>query len=195
MWTEYRKRLTYVLDGLVVTTGSGEEISVEDGFARWTAKAIGLAHGCSLHFIGNGASASMASHFSADITKNCGIRANVFTDAALITALGNDNGFENAFSTALNRYGLKGDLLIAISSSGMSANVVNACLEAARLGIDSVTITAKQSGNQTRRLGSLNFYVPAESFSLAESAHAVLLHHWTDRLETAHMRNSKVLQS
>lgn len=186
MWSDYRKHLDLVLDSLIVTTETGREIPVEEGFAGWVDKAAGMPRGGALHLIGNGASASMASHFSADVTKNCGIRANVFTDAALITALGNDNGFENAYATALNRYGLPGDLLVAISSSGNSPNIVAACGEARRLGIDVVTVTAKRSDNRVRRLGSLNFYLPAESFSLAESAHAVILHHWTDRLEAAH---------
>ncbi len=132
----------------------------------------------------------MASHFCADITKNCGIRANVFTDAALITALGNDNGFENTFAVALDRCAMSGDMLVAISSSGDSPNIVAACKEAARLGVNVVTVTGKKPDNRVRRLGSLNFYVPAESFSLAESAHAVILHHWTDRLEAVHKSDS-----
>lgn len=186
MWTEYLSEVNRVLNNLVVTDAAGETVAIEAAFAGWTGMAVGLAPGCSLHLIGNGASASMASHYSADITKNCGIRANVFTDPALITALGNDNGFENAFAVALNRYGLRGDLLVAISSSGDSPNIVNACREAGKLGIDIVTITGKRPDNRARRLGSLNFYVPAESFSLTESAHSVILHHWTDRLEAAH---------
>ncbi len=186
MWTLYRSQIIRLLDELVVTTGSGRKLSVDSGFAEWVEKTTGMPKGGSLHLIGNGASASMASHFSADITKNCGIRANVFTDSALITALGNDNGFENAFAVALNRYAAKGDLLVAVSSSGNSPNIIAACREAARLGVDVVTVTAKKPDNSVRRLGSLNFYVPVESFSLAESIHAVILHFWTDRLEAAH---------
>lgn len=183
MWTSYRNRIACILAELVVTDCAGIEVPVDDAFAMWTEKAVGMAPGGSLHLIGNGASASMASHFSADITKNCGIRANVFTDAALITALGNDNGFENAFAVALNRYAMRGDILIAVSSSGNSPNIVAACLEAARLGVHIVTVTGKKPDNAVRRLGWLNFYAPAESFSLAESAHAAILHHWTDLLE------------
>ena len=186
MWEQYRIQISRILSGLIITAGSGEEVPVDSGFAQWVAKTTGMPGGCSLHLIGNGASASMASHFSADITKNCGIRANVFTDAALITALGNDNGFENAFAVALDRYAMKGDVLVAISSSGDSPNIVTACREAVRLGVDVVTVTSKKPDNSVRRLGSLNFYVPADSFSLAESAHAVILHHWTDRLEAVH---------
>lgn len=189
-WRTYLKMVWDVLAGVIVTDRDARAMDAEEGFALWTKMAIDLSASNSLHLIGNGASASMASHFAADITKNCGIRADVFSDAALITALGNDYGFENAYAVALNRYGLKGDLLIAISSSGASPNIVNACHEAARLGAAVVTITAKKDDNPVRRLGDLNFYVPAATFSLAESAHAVVLHHWTDRLEWIHKRNA-----
>ena len=185
MWASYRNRIASILSELVVTDCTGAEVPVDDAFAQWVAKATGMAAGGALHLVGNGASASMASHFSADITKNCGIRANVFTDVALITALGNDNGFENVFAVALNRYAMKGDLLIAVSSSGNSPNIVAVCREAMSLGVHIVTVTGKKPDNAVRRMGWLNFYVPAESFSLAESAHAVILHHWTDLLEDA----------
>ncbi len=98
MWADYRSQIISILGNLVVTTGSGEEMAVDSGFAQWVTKTTGMPPGHSLHLIGNGASASMASHFCADITKNCGIRANVFTDAALITALGNDNSRKRQLS-------------------------------------------------------------------------------------------------
>lgn len=188
MWADYRRKIADILDRLVVTDRDCAAMPAEDAFARWTAMATGLAAGRSVHLVGNGASAAMASHYAADITKNCGIRANVFTDCALITALGNDNGFENAYAVALDRYALEGDLLVAVSSSGNSPNIVNACREARRLGVEVVTVSGKKPDNAIRALGTLNFYVPAESFSLAESCHAAILHHWTDRLEAAHHR-------
>ena len=183
MWIKYCGQVAEILNGLIVTGKSGDQVPAEEAFASWVDRARSLARGGSLHFIGNGASASMASHFATDITKNCGIRSSVFTDCALITALGNDLGFENAYAAALARYALRGDLLVAISSSGNSPNIINACREAERLGVCVVTITGKKPDNPVRSLGLLNFYVPAATFSLAESAHAVILHHWTDRLE------------
>lgn len=188
MWQDYMEKIQDILGRLAVTDEQGRAIAPEDGFARWTDMACGLPANGSLHLIGNGASAAMASHYAADITKNCGIRAMVFTDCALVTALGNDNGFENAYAVALNRYARQADLLVAISSSGESPNIVNACHEAKQLGVGIVTITGKKPSNTVRKMGMLNFHVPAPSFSLAESAHAVILHHWTDRLEEIHQR-------
>lgn len=185
MWAGYRRHVASILDRLTVTDAAGAAVWPDDAFDRWVAMATGLERGGSIHLVGNGASASMASHFAADISKNCDIRANVFTDCALVTALANDNGYENVYAVALDRYGLQGDLLVAISSSGNSPNIVNACREARRMGVFVVTLSAKKPDNAIRAMGDLNFYVPGETFSLAESAHAVILHHWTDRLEAA----------
>lgn len=184
MWNIYVKKVIGVLLETKATDIQGNQLPLEDAFSQWAAMAKQLPKGRGIHLIGNGASASMASHYAADIVKNCGTRAGVFTDAALITALGNDNGFENAFAVALARYGLPGDILVAISSSGESANIVNACQQARSMGIDIVTVSGKKPDNTIRYLGDLNFYAPGENFSLAESAHAMLLHHWIDRLES-----------
>lgn len=184
MWTTYVSKVSEILSGLVVTDHAGVPLPPADGFARWVALAMNRRPGFSIHMIGNGASSSLASHFAADVTKNCGIGAGVFTDPALLTALSNDHGYENAFAIALTRYANQGDLIVAISSSGESPNILNACREAARMGVDIVTLSAKKSTNTLRALGALNFYVDGPSFSLAESAHAVILHHWIDCLES-----------
>lgn len=185
MWMAYLGQVQDVLARLAVTAGGGAELRPDAAFERWVGLALGLGAGGSMHLIGNGASASMASHFAADITKNCRIRANVFTDCALVTALANDHGYENAYAIALTRYARKGDLLVAISSSGESKNILTACRQAMNMGVDVVTLSGKNPGNRLRGVGNLNFHVPAKTFSLAESSHAVILHHWTDRLEAA----------
>ncbi|MDR0881453.1 MAG: SIS domain-containing protein [Candidatus Adiutrix sp.] len=169
----------------MTTRGNGEIIRPERAFELWAEMAVALPRDRAIYLIGNGASASMASHFAADVTKNCGIRAVVFTDAALITALGNDHGFENAFALALNRYALPGDLLVAVSSSGNSPNIVRGCQEAAKMKVKTVTVSGKKPDNAIRSIGDINFYVPADSYSLSESAHSMILHHWIDRLEAA----------
>lgn len=185
MWQGYISRVLAVLSGLVVTDAAGDVIQPDEGFDRWVKLALNKRSGFSIHMIGNGASASLASHFAADITKNCGIGAGVFTDPALLTALSNDHGYENAFAIALTRYANAGDLIVCISSSGKSPNILNACAEATRMGVNIVTISAKKPDNSLRSSGLLNFYVDGPTFSLAESAHAVILHHWIDCLEAA----------
>lgn len=186
MWKDYINKVADILSGLLVTNREGLPLSVEDGFIRWVALARNGRPDFAIHLIGNGASASLASHFAADVTKNCGIGAGVFTDPALLTALANDHGYEKAFAIALTRYANNGDLLVAISSSGESPNIINACEEAKKREVDVVTLSGKKPTNTLRRLGALNFYVDGPTFSLAESAHAVILHHWIDRLEASY---------
>ena len=185
MWIQYVKQVQDTLVQLRATGHDGATVEMEDAFERWVALALNLDSNGSIHLIGNGASASMASHFAADITKNCRIRANVFTDCALVTALANDHGYDNAYAVALSRYARQGDLLVAISSSGESPNILRACEQARQMNVGIVTLSGKAPGNSLRAVGCLNLYIPAESYSLAESGHAVFLHHWTDRLEAA----------
>lgn len=185
MWLEYVNRISGILANLVVTEREERVLPTEDGFSQWVSLASNKQPGFSIHLVGNGASSSFASHFAADITKNCGISAGVFTDPALLTALANDHGYDNAFAIALTRYANSGDLLVAISSSGESPNIINVCNEAEQMGVDIVTISGKKPTNALRKMGLLNFYVDGPTFSLAESAHTAILHHWIDCLEAA----------
>ena len=75
--------------------------------------------------VGNGGSAAMASHVSVDLTKMCGIRAVNFNEADLLTCFSNDYGYENWVQRALSFYADKKDLIIFISSSGESKNIIN----------------------------------------------------------------------
>ena len=77
-------------------------------------------------FAGNGGSAAMASHVSADLAKNAGVRSINFNEADLITCLANDRGYENWISEALGIYADPGDVVVLISSSGKSKNIINA---------------------------------------------------------------------
>ncbi len=77
------------------------------------------------------------------------------------------------FALPLARLARAGDLLIAISSSGNSPNIVRALERRARLGVAAVTLTAKQPDNRARALGDLNFYVPLDRYGWVESAHQV----------------------
>ena len=83
--------------------------------------------------VGNGGSASMASHVAVDITKFLKIRAVNFNEPNLLTCFGNDYGYENWVSEALKAYALKGDLVILISSSGQSKNITNGAKVARKL--------------------------------------------------------------
>ena len=81
---------------------------------------------------GNGGSAAIASHVSVDMTKNIKVKAMNFNEADLITCFSNDYGYEKWIEKAIEFYGNKGDVLILISSSGKSKNMLNACKAARR---------------------------------------------------------------
>jgi DNA-binding MurR/RpiR family transcriptional regulator len=127
----------------------------------------------------------MASHVAADLAKNAHVHTEVFSDLSLITAIANDLDYEEVFAEPLRRRMAEGDMLIAISSSGESPNVLRAVEEATRLGGLVVTLSAMRPTNHLRTRGALNLYVPADNYGLAESCHAAILHHWIDSVANA----------
>ena len=133
-----------------------------------------------IFFIGNGASSSMASHVSADLAKNAMIVTQVFTDLSLITAIANDIAYEQVFSVPLKNRMREGDMLVAISSSGKSPNILRAVEQAHVNGGFVVTLSAMQSTNPLRCNGHINFYIPAKTYGTAETSHNAILHHWID---------------
>ena len=182
-WNTYIAMVGECLQNLTVIDSQGRSLDPLSGFAmlcEMTARAKRRKK--TVFLLGNGASASMASHVAADLAKNGGVRTEVFTDVSLLTAIGNDISFDEIFSEPLRRKMIQGDLLVAISSSGMSPNVVLASTAARQLGGGVVTVSAMSPDNHLRRLGDLNFHVPAETYSLAESCHAALLHFWIDQM-------------
>ena len=182
IWPEYVERIATGLGHIIVTDQRGTAVAPEDAIERWVAlTAETHQRGGQIFFVGNGGSAGMASHMAADALKNGHLRAHAFNDAALLTAAGNDAGYDQVFAIPLARLAHAGDLLIAISSSGNSPNVLRALETATHLGVPAVTLTAKQPDNRARSLGALNFYVPLERYGWAESAHQVILHCWFDR--------------
>ena len=131
--------------------------------------------GNKLIIAGNGGSAAMASHVSVDFTKVAGVRAINFNEADLITCFANDYGYEKVFEKAIEFYGDAGDLLILISSSGSSENVVNAAQLANELDISVITFTGFKNDNPLRNLGDINFWVDCKSYNIVEMTHHIWL--------------------
>ena len=186
-WTDYVGTIAKGLQGMVVTDRQGAELSAQDGVARWVAMTRAMYdRDGTLYIIGNGGSAGMASHMAADACKNGHLRALAFNDVAMITATGNDISYEQVFSLPLERLARPGDLLVTISSSGDSPNIVRALEARLALGVQAVTLSGKRPDNRSRTLGDLNFYVPLSRYGWAESAHQVILHYWFDQYQKAH---------
>lgn len=138
-----------------------------------------------VYIIGNGGSASIASHMQNDLIKAVGVKAMVFTETPMLTAYSNDDGYAAAYANPLRMWASPGDLLIAISSSGQSENILRAVAVAQEAGARVVTLSGFTPNNTLRRTGDLNFYIPAGSYGTVELGHAMLCHYLTDRLSAA----------
>ena len=183
-WQQHVQSLTHLLGGLSFTHRDGTAVAQDAGFAEWADGTLRLRERRgTVYMIGNGASASMASHFAADLAKNGRLHAQVFTDVSLVTAIGNDMGYDQVFAEPLRGRGRSGDMLVAISSSGRSPNILAAVEVADELEISVVTLTAKDAANPLRKRGDLNLYVAATTYGLAETAHAAALHWWMDLIQ------------
>ena len=129
------------------------------------------ARGGKLIFAGNGASASISSQAATDYTQHGRIRAVAFNDHNLITAFGNDYGYENWVAKALEAYADPGDLVVLISSSGSSPNIVNAAKFAQENNLSCVTFTGFSADNPLRKLGGLNLWVDCNAYNVIETTH------------------------
>ncbi len=135
----------------------------------------GHADGKKMIIVGNGGSAAIASHAAIDFSKNANIRCTSFNEAALITCLANDYGYEHWIERALEMYADDGDLVVLISSSGRSMNMIRAADYAVQRGLSLVTFSGFLSTNPLRRLGHLNFWVKSKSYNFVETFHQLWL--------------------
>ena len=113
IWLKNIEKISSNLGSLSVSDSHSDNIEVDKGFALWADLTAQIREQRKTVFlIGNGASASMASHVAADLAKNAHVHTEVFTDLSLITAIANDLSFEDVFSEPLKRRLKKGDMLV-----------------------------------------------------------------------------------
>lgn len=159
------------------TSGDGDILALDAAMAQATAMATtACARGGRLIFVGNGGSAGIASHMTIDYGKNGNLRALCFNDGAALTCLGNDLGYEQVFARQVDMHGRSDDLLIAISSSGCSPNILNAAHAARAKAAAVLTLSGFRDDNPLRRLGDVNFHVPSMEYGFVEITHLSLLH-------------------
>ena len=125
---------------------------------------------------GNGGSAAIASHVSVDLTKNLKVKAINFNEADLITCFSNDFGYEKWIEKTIEFYADKKDILILISSSGKSKNMINACKAAKKKKISKIiTFTGNKKNNPLSKLGDINMWVDSNIYNHIENIHQVWL--------------------
>ncbi len=133
-----------------------------------------------VYFVGNGGSASIASHVSVDMAKIARIPSSTFNNSNLITCFANDYGYENWVTEAIKAYMQKNDLIILISSSGKSKNIVNAAKYCKKKSINSITLSGFKKNNPLSRLGKVNFHINSEQYNFVEMSHHIILLYFVD---------------
>lgn len=178
MNNQYINELIDTLEQTKIIVENGRELDYEAGIhALVECFTRHKRAGAQIFFIGNGGSSAIASHMTADFMKNGGMKTYSLYDNAVTTCMGNDYGYEYIFSRPLEFLGREGDLLVAVSSSGNSRNIINVTKEKKA---SVITFTGFQQDNKARQLGDINVYVPCEKYGIVESIHNLMLQQVVD---------------
>ena len=173
------------IDTMEATDVLGKNISYLDAFIE-LIKIIRVTQdfGQMVYLIGNGGSAGIASENANRLRKYCKIRTMSFNDPITMSASANDSplGWPGVFVEPLQAYIKTGHVLIAISSSGNSPNIINAVATARQVNALVVTLSGFDAENHLRKLGNLNFYIPSSDYQLVEGAHSHILGSVTNTL-------------
>ncbi|HBR15732.1 MAG TPA: phosphoheptose isomerase [Candidatus Omnitrophica bacterium] len=189
----HRNMLKELYDGVVATDHRGNALPL-DGALEKVIHVI-CEQACQkrkLIFIGNGGSAAIASHMAVDFWKNIGIKAITFNDSTLLTCLSNDIGYAYAFEKSIEIFGEEGDVLMAISSSGKSENILRGVAAAKKKRLKVVTFSGFDEHNPLRSEGEYNFYVPIAEYGYVEAIHHLLCHCLVDILLLNKSRLSEI---
>jgi len=178
--SSYARELFSCLDSVRATGPKGE--LKPDGAMESAARTVlkQCSKGRKVILIGNGGSASIANHIAVDLWKNGGVRATSFSDSSLLTCISNDYGYPFSFEKPVSMFADKGDVLVAISSSGKSENIINGVTAGRAAGCKVITMSGFGDDNPLRGMGDINFFVPSGSYGFVEVTHLALCHCITD---------------
>lgn len=152
------------------------KVSTEDIKAVADLVLIARTTGKHVYIIGNGGSASTASHFACDLQKGAYVKAMALTDSVpLMTAYANDEGYNSVFVQQVETWVKRGDLVIAISGSGDSQNIINAVDSANFEGAVTIGFSGFEGGGLAE-IAQHNIIVPSENMQHIEDVHMVLCH-------------------
>lgn len=192
---QYFSNLSDCLSKIEVRRESSVPLDIDEALDDLTNLVLKTkATGGKVILIGNGGSAAIASHQAVDLWKNGGIRAIAFNDASLLTCVSNDYGYEYVFEKPIDMFAEASDILIAISSSGRSPNILRAVDMAKSKGLTIVTLSGFKPDNPLRQSGHLNFYVPSGSYGFVEISHLTLCHYVCDRVMAEHQLFQKTVR-
>ena len=173
----YADTLSSVVRAATATDSHGKQVAL-DFAIEWSVGAARSVcdQGGKIIFAGNGGSAAIASHMATDYSKNGGLRAWAMNDGSMVTCLANDFGYEQVFAKQIEFHGRPGDMLVAISSSGRSANILAAVKAARKLGCTVLTLSGFKPDNPLRKTGDMNVYLDSAAYGYVEIGHLALCH-------------------
>lgn len=140
-----------------------------------------LKKGKKIIFAGNGGSAADAQHLAGELVNRFGFERPgiaaiaITTDTSVITSISNDSGFDKLFARQIEAIGKKGDVLISLSTSGNSVNIIEGIKEARKAGIIAIGFTGK-SGGRMSRLCDLTIKAPSDETPRIQEAHILIGH-------------------
>ena len=137
---------------------------------------------------GNGGSAAIASHFTIDCINKIKMKCINFSDASILTCFSNDYGYENWVKKSLEQFVDKGDLVILISSSGESKNMLLGCKFLKKKKIKSITFTGFKENNSLRKNGDINIWIDSKIYNFIENSHQLLLLSLTDSISNTKIK-------
>lgn len=172
--------LNQLMRQVQVTDSTGTSLSIEDGADRVVRMIIDVRSALRKVMLGgNGGSSAIVSHAQNDLSESAGVRAMVFTEEPVLTARANDHGYGSVFERPIELWAEPGDLMVTVSSSGKSENIIRALKAARKQGCNLVTFSGFSPENPSRSLGDINFYVPSSVYAYVETAHMALIHFLT----------------
>ena len=149
-----------------------------------------LRRGGKLLVCGNGGSAAEAAHFATELvgryakTRRPLAAIALSSDGSLVTCIGNDFGYDQVFARQIAGVAKPGDLVVVLTSSGNSANIVAALAEAKKLGVDSLAFLGR-GGGKAKGLATCELLMPGPSGAAAQEAHLFLIHHFCELIDDA----------
>jgi D-sedoheptulose 7-phosphate isomerase len=157
--------------------------SVDDKILNEISKKIYAKSkkGGKIIIVGNGGSAAIASHISIDFNNAAGIKAVTFNESSLITCFSNDYGYENWVRKALSLHINSEDIVILLSSSGNSMNIVNAA-RFIKKNFFLITLTGFEKDNKLKKYGKFNLYCQSKNYNFIEATHFLWLLAIIDRI-------------
>lgn len=149
-----------------------------------------LRRGGKLMICGNGGSAAEAAHFATELVGRYAKNRRslpaiaLSSDGSLVSCIGNDYGYEQAFARQIEGLARPGDLVVVLTSSGNSANILAALHAAQKHSLESIAFLGR-GGGKAKGLASCDLIIPGQSGAAAQEAHLFLIHHLCERIDAA----------